>query len=86
MTIITKLSVATVIVLSVAAPVAAQTPAHEGDYYAPDKTIVQQPNAAQLQQDKQGDYYAPSKTIVQDPSAAQLQQDKQGDYYAPSGK
>jgi hypothetical protein len=83
MSVIAKLSLASVVSLLIVAPAVAQTPAHEGDYYAPSKTIVQQPGAAQIQQDKQGDYYAPGKTTVQQPSATQVQQDKQGDYYPP---
>ncbi len=61
MTIFTKLSAVSVLALSIAGPAAAQKPAPQGDYYAPGTTIVQQPTAAEIKQDKKGDYYAPDK-------------------------
>lgn len=72
--------------LAIAAPAMAQVPSHEGDYYAPSLTTAQQPNAAQIQQDKEGDFYAATKTVIQRPDAAQIQRDKRGDYYAPSSR
>jgi hypothetical protein len=86
MTITMKLPAAAMLALSLAAPAMAQQPAHEGDYYAPSKTIVQQPTAAQTKQAKEGDYYASGTTVVQQPTAAQLKKDQKGDYYAPTTK
>jgi hypothetical protein len=83
MSIITKLSLASVLALSIAAPAAAQS-AMDGDYYAPGKTIVQQPTAAQTKRFEQGDYYAPVPTIVQQPTTRQLNRAEQGDFYAPT--
>jgi hypothetical protein len=57
----TKLALGAVLALSMTAPVLAQQPnwSQQGDYYAPSKTIVQQPTAQELRQAEQGDYYAP---------------------------
>jgi hypothetical protein len=86
MTITTKLSVLSVLALLIAAPALAQQPdwSQKGDHYAPSTTVVQQPTAAELKQEKEGDYYAPGKRIVQQPTAKELKQEKEGDYYAPT--
>jgi len=71
--------------LLIATPVRAQSlsQVQEGDYYAPDHTVAQQPTPQELNRAMEGDYYAPSKTIVQEPTAQELQHARQGDYYAP---
>lgn len=73
------------VVLLIATPAQAQSSsqAQEGDYYAPDHTVAQQPTSRELNQAKEGDYYAPTKTIVQEPTAQEQQHARQGDYYAP---
>jgi len=82
MSIVTKLSIASALALSIAAPVQAQSP-KQGDYYAPTQTPPQQASPAQEQKIQQGDYYAPTQTPPQQASPAQEQQIKQGDYYKP---
>ena len=84
MNMTTKLSLASVFVLSIAAPVHAQN-AKQGDYYASTQTAPQQANPGQEQQIKQGDYYKPSRTAPHS-SPGQQQQTKEGDYYKPGGK
>jgi len=86
MTFTTKLSLVSVLALVIAGPAVAQQPnwSQAGDYYAPSKTTVQQPTAAQTRQAEQGDYYAPVPTIVQQPTARELQHAEQGDFYAPT--
>jgi hypothetical protein len=73
------------VALLIATPVQAQSlsQVQEGDYYAPDHTVVQQPTPQELNQAREGDYYAPKKTIVQEPTVQDLQHARQGDYYAP---
>jgi len=85
MTIITKLSMFSVLGLIIAAPAAAQKPdwSQKGDYYAPDKTIMQQQTPREPKQIRDGDYYAPDRTIVQQPTARELKRDSEGDYYVP---
>jgi hypothetical protein len=68
--------------LSAAVPAQAQS-LSEGDYYAPSRTVVQQPTAQELKQAEEGDFYAPKKTIVQVPTARELNEAEQGDFYAP---
>jgi len=81
MHIIAKLSLASVLVLLIGAPVQAQNP-KQGDYYAPTQTP---PQASPGQgQQSQGDYYKPATTVPQAQSPAQQQQTQQGDYYKPS--
>jgi len=58
MSIVAKLSIASVLALSIAAPVQAQSP-KQGDYYKPSMTPTQQATPGQEQQIKQGDYYKP---------------------------
>jgi hypothetical protein len=82
MQMIAKLSLASVLVLLVGAPVQAQNP-KQGDYYAPTQTPSQQTSPGQGQQ-SQGDYYKPATTVPQGQSPAQQQQIQQGDYYKPS--
>ena len=85
MTITTKFSIVSVVALSIAAPAAAQQPdwSQKGDNYAPERTVVQQPTAAQTKQAEEGDHYAPAPTIVQQPTAPQTKRFEEGDYYAP---
>lgn len=64
MTITSKLSMVAILATLIAAPAAAaQLPATGGDYYAPTNTIVQQPNAQELNQEQQGDSYAPMSGV-----------------------
>ena len=58
-----KLSLAALLVLSIAAPVRAQSPT-QGDYYAPGPTMPVQANADQLKRNEQGDYYVGNMTIL----------------------
>jgi len=83
--IVTKLCLASVLALSIAAPVQAQNP-KQGDYYAPTQTPPQQASPAQEQKIQQGDYYKPSMTTTQQATPGQEQQIKQGDYYKPSNQ
>jgi hypothetical protein len=85
MNITTKFCLASLLALSFAATVQAQSP-KQGDYYAPTQTPPQQASPSQQQQTKQGDYYKPSRTAPQQTSPAQQQQTKEGDYYKPGGK
>ena len=82
MSIVTKLSTVSVLALSIAAPVQAQSP-KQGDYYAPTHTP---PRPAQEQKIQQGDYYKPSMTPTQQATPGQEQQIKQGDYYKPGNQ
>jgi hypothetical protein len=86
MTITTKLFLVFVPALLIAAPAAAQKPdwSQRGDYYAPDKTIVQQPTPGELRQEREGDYYSPQKTMERQPTPGALNQGRDGDYYAPT--
>jgi hypothetical protein len=84
MNMATKLSLASLFVLSIAAPVQAQN-SKQGDYYAPTQTTPQQASPGQEQQIKQGDYYKPSQAAPQS-NPGQAQQTKEGDYYKPGGK
>ena len=85
MNIATKLCLASLLALSVAAPVRAQSP-KQGDYYAPTGRPPQQASPSQQQQTKEGDYYKPSQTTPQQSTPAHQQQTKGGDYYKPGGK
>jgi len=58
-----KLSLAALLVLSIAAPVRAQSPT-QGDYYAPGPTMPVQATADQLKRNEQGDYYVGNMTIL----------------------
>jgi hypothetical protein len=84
MNMTTKLSLVSIFVLSIAAPVQAQNP-KQGDYYAPSQTAPQQASPGQQQQIKEGDYYKPGQATPQS-SPGQQQQTKEGDYYKPGGK
>ena len=81
MHMIAKLSLASVLVLLIGAPVQAQNP-KQGDYYSPTQTPPQQASPGQGQQ-TQGDYYKPVPAVPQAQSPAQQQQTQQGDYYKP---
>jgi hypothetical protein len=63
MNMIRDLSLATILVLSIARPVQAQSPT-QGDYYAPGPTTPVHAGAAELKRNQQGDYYVGDKTIL----------------------
>jgi len=63
MSVTEKLFLASILALSIAAPVQAQSPT-QGDYYAPGPTIVVHPTEGQLKLNEQGDYYVGSKMIL----------------------
>jgi hypothetical protein len=63
MNIIRDLSLAIILVLSIAGPVQAQDP-KQGDYYAPGPTTPIRANAAELKRNQQGDYYVGDKMIL----------------------
>src|SRR5271167_2921254 len=63
MYVITTLSLASVLALSIVAPVQAQSPT-QGDYYAPGPTTPVHATADQLKRNQQGDYYVGDKTIL----------------------
>jgi hypothetical protein len=71
--------------LSISAPAMAQAPhwSQRGDYYAPNRTIMQQSTPQELNEFRGGDYYAPGRSPVQQPSARELNEARHGDYYAP---
>jgi hypothetical protein len=63
MSVTKKLFLASILALSIAAPVQAQSPT-QGDYYAPGPTVVVHPSQGQLKQNEQGDYYVGDKMIL----------------------
>jgi hypothetical protein len=63
MNITTKLFLASIFALSIAAPLRAQSP-QEGDYYVPGPTTRIHLTAGQLKKTQEGDYYFGSKTIL----------------------
>ena len=63
MNITERLFLASVLALSIAAPVQAQSPT-QGDYYAPSPTTVVHASPGQLKLNEQGDYYVGSKMIL----------------------
>ena len=63
MKITEKLFLASVLALSIAAPVQAQSPT-QGDYYAPGPTTVVPATQGQLKSNAQGDYYVGDKMIL----------------------
>jgi hypothetical protein len=85
MNIVTKLSLASALLLSFAAPLAAQNP-KQGDYYPSGQTAPQQLSPGQEQRIQQGDYYAPGQTTPQRASPGQERNLQQGDYYKPDNK
>jgi hypothetical protein len=85
MHIATKLSLASVLLLSFAAPLQAQNP-KQGDYYQPGQTWRQQISPGQEQLIQQGDYYAPGQTVPQRLSPRQERRLQQGDYYKPDSR
>ena len=58
-----KLFLASILTLSLAWPVRAQSPT-QGDYYAPGPTIVVHPTEGQLKRNEQGDYYVGGQMIL----------------------
>ena len=64
MTMTTKLSLVSVLALLIAAPAAAQQPAHEGDYYVPTQATPQVLTPAQLRITQDGDYYVADKMVL----------------------
>ncbi len=85
MNIATKLSLASLLLLSFAAPLQAQSP-KQGDYYTPGQTSPQQFSPAQQQRIQQGDYYAPGQTTPQRVSPGQERRLQRGDYYKPDSR
>jgi hypothetical protein len=80
----TKLTMASMLALFVAAPVHAQSPnywARKGDYYANSPWMPQTANPAQRQRIRQGDYYRSHLYNQQRLTPAQRQRIMQGDYY-----
>ena len=63
MNIIRDLSLALILVLSIAGPVQARDP-KQGDYYAPGPTTPIRASAAELKRNQQGDYYVGDKMIL----------------------
>jgi hypothetical protein len=63
MNITSKLFLASIMALSIAAPVQAQNP-KEGDYYAPTQTTPQELTLKQLRQTQEGDYYVDQKMVL----------------------
>jgi hypothetical protein len=63
MNITKTLFLASVLTLSIAAPVQAQSPT-QGDYYAPGPTSVVHASPGQLKLNEQGDYYVGDKMIL----------------------
>jgi hypothetical protein len=61
MNVTEKLFLASILALSIAGPVQAQT---QGDYYAPGPTTPIHATAQQLQRNQQGDYYIGDKMIL----------------------
>ena len=58
-----KLLLASILALSLASPVQAQSPT-QGDYYAPGPTTVVHASPGQLKLNEQGDYYVGDKMIL----------------------
>jgi hypothetical protein len=86
MTITTKFFLVFMPALMIAVPAAAQRPdwSQRGDYYAPDKTIVQHPTPGELRQERESDYYSPQRTMEHQPMPGELNQGRDGDYYTPT--
>jgi hypothetical protein len=63
MNITRKLCLASILALSIVAPVQAQNP-KQGDYYAPGPTTPIKATADQLKKNQQGDYYVGEKMIL----------------------
>jgi hypothetical protein len=63
MNIVRDSSLATILALSIAWPVHAQSPT-QGDYYAPGPTTVVHASPGQLKLNEQGDYYVGDKMIL----------------------
>ena len=63
MNVTKKLLLASILALSLAWPVQAQSPT-QGDYYAPGPTTVVHASPGQLKLNEQGDYYAGDKMIL----------------------
>jgi hypothetical protein len=76
----TKLLMASMLALFIAAPVHAQS-ARQGDYYAYSPWTPQTVSPAQEQRIRQGDYYKPQHYRKQHLTAAQKRRTMQGDYY-----
>jgi len=63
MSVIEKFFLGSILSLSIAGPVQAQSAA-EGDYYAPGPTTVIHPSAGQLKRNEQGDYYVGEQMVL----------------------
>src|SRR5262249_32777555 len=77
MKIIRDSSLATILALSIAGPVQAQSPT-QGDYYAPGPTTVVHPTQGQLKLNEQGDYYVGEKMILNKRRMAALKKCTEG--------
>jgi hypothetical protein len=79
----TKVTMASMLALFIAAPAHAQSNwwARQGDYYAYSPWMPQTVSPAQEQRIRQGDYYKPQKFRTQHLTAAQKRRIMQGDYY-----
>jgi hypothetical protein len=71
MNIIRKLCLASILALSIAAPVQAQNP-KEGDYYVPGPTTPLHATPGQVLKLKEGDYYVGETVILNHKRAAAL--------------
>jgi hypothetical protein len=71
MTIIRKLYLGSLLLLSIAAPVQAQNP-KQGDYYIPTQTTPQELTPQQLRKTEEGDYYVADKMVLHHHRSAAL--------------
>ena len=63
MKITKKFFLASILALSIAGPVRAQSPT-QGDYYAPGPTTPLRATPSELKRNQQGDYYVGDKTVL----------------------
>jgi hypothetical protein len=86
MKMLSKMFVIAGLAAFVPAPVFAQSTdlIKQGDYYAPNQSVVEHATPQELNELKHGDYYAPSQTVVQQPTGQELNQAREGDFYAPA--
>jgi hypothetical protein len=86
MKMLSKMFVIAGLAAFVPAPVFAQSTdlIKQGDYYAPNQSVVERATPQELNELKHGDYYAPSQTAVQQPTGQELNQAREGDFYAPA--
>jgi hypothetical protein len=86
MKMLSKMFVIAGLAAFVPAPVFAQSTdlIKQGDYYAPNQSVVEHATPQELNELKHGDYYAPSQTVVQQRTGQELNQTREGDFYAPA--